>query len=187
MVPKIQTERQARALANVPKDKRPEVLKEAEKYGKLTARSITEAAKKRASKTTKPERPKDKVGYEIPERAWAIWDRRNESREKLRPLYELKQWATDMQGSTDIFYRARGFNFGDIARDTGQLIYKIQQAIPDVVCTKCQGVDPECDFCYGRGMISIELAKSVTPIEMLKIRDKMTSDDSSEKLSVSGR
>jgi hypothetical protein len=33
MVPKIQTERQARALADVPKDKRPEVLKEAEKSG----------------------------------------------------------------------------------------------------------------------------------------------------------
>jgi hypothetical protein len=46
MVPKIQTERQARALADVPKDKRPEVLKEAEKSGKLTARSITEAAEK---------------------------------------------------------------------------------------------------------------------------------------------
>jgi hypothetical protein len=184
MVPKIQTERQARALADVPKDKRPEVLQEAEKSGKLTARSITEAAEKIVPDVIE----KDKIGRDIPQRAMAVWNRRRELNPKLRPLYELKQWATDMQGSDDIFYHVRGFDFNKLILEAGALIFHLKQAIPDVVCTKCQGILADCDFCYGRGMISKDLGRTCTPVEMKNIIKKQISkNDSAKRLSISGR
>lgn len=176
--------RAGEALASVPEEQREAVLEDAKKSGSVTGKSIKKAAAKKAPKT---ERPKDKNGYPIPERAIAIWNRRNELNDKLRPLYELKQWAIDMQGTDDIFFRHRGFNFGKLALETEALIFHLKQTTPEVVCTKCHGVDPACDFCYGRGMISTALAHGTTPIEMKEMRDKLTSNDSTEKLSSASR
>lgn len=47
--PVVGTERQARALAAVPEEKRVNVLKEASKTGQVTAKSITAAARSRAT------------------------------------------------------------------------------------------------------------------------------------------
>lgn len=183
----VDKESVARELVNVPEEQREEVVEEASKGGKPTAKKVKDAASKRKPKP-KPEHPKDKTGTKIPERAWSIWNRRNELKEKTRPLYELKQWAIDMQGTTDPLYHAHGFDLGNLAKDIAQLIFQIQQLVPDVVCTKCQGLNADCDFCYGRGMISMDLARSATPIEMKKMRDQLTSgNDKSERLSSAGR
>jgi hypothetical protein len=81
----------------------------------------------------------------------------------------------------------RGFSLNNLVIEIGALIFHFQQALPDVVCTKCQGIDPKCDFCKGRGMISTYLARGIaTPIEMKEMRDKLT-DDSTERLSSAGR
>jgi hypothetical protein len=169
MVPKIHAERQARALADVPKDKRPEVLKEAEKSGKLTARSITEAAEKTKDRDVIP---KDKEGYPIPTPAMAIWNRRDEVKDKLRSLYELRQWATDMQGTTDILFVE--VTFTTLKLDIEAVIRTLKGAVPYAVCTLCQGQAPQtCTFCKGRGMISKFRYNSFTPQEMKSMRAKL--------------
>lgn len=179
------SERVARELIDVPPEKRQEVIEEASKDGKPTAKSTKAAAAK--TKPPKPERDKDKNDYPIPDRAVAIWNRRGEVKEKIRPLHELKQWITDMQGTNDPLYNVTGFSLNKLVTEIRAFIHHFQQAIPEVVCTKCQGIDPGCDFCKGRGMISLDVARGYTPIEMKEMRDKLASNDSVEKLSSSGR
>lgn len=181
----LPSEKSARELSKVPEEERAEVLDEAKKSGKPTGKSVKAAAKKTAPK---PERPKDKTGLEIPERALPIWNRRGEVREKLAPLYELKQWALDMQGAEDPLWNVRGLDFAKLAIAIDAVIYALKQAIPDTICSKCQGNDPECDFCYGRGLISKALDESVTPIEMRKIRKQLSrSNDNSQAISGASR
>jgi hypothetical protein len=172
MVPKIQTERQARALADVPKDKRPEVLKEAEKSGKLTARSITEAAEK-----IKPPEiiETDKEGYPIPESAMEIWNTRDELKEELQFLSRLRIWATDMQGTKDLLFAE--VNFSGLKLDIEAVIRTLKGAVPYAVCSACQGQAPKtCTFCKGRGMISKFRYDSFTPHEMKAIRAKLAKE-----------
>lgn len=176
--------RATEAALALPEEQQEEVLEEAKKSGPPTEKSVKKAAAKKAPKT---ERPKDKTGYPIPERAMAIWNRRNELNEKLQPLYELEKWADNMQGHSDIFFRVHGFDFSKLLHEVQDLIFHIKQVIPEVVCTQCHGVDEACKFCYGRGMIPMSLAKVATPIEMKGMRDKLTPNDSIEKLSSSSR
>jgi hypothetical protein len=170
MVPKIHAERQARALADVPKDKRPEVLKEAEKSGKLTARSITEAAEKTKDRDVIP---KDKTGYPITP-AMAIWNRRDEVRDKLRPLQELRQWAEDMQGSNDPLFAE--ITFSSLKLDIEAVITTLKGAVPHAVCPACQGQAPQtCTFCKSRGMVSKFRYHGVAvPEEMKAMRAKIS-------------
>jgi hypothetical protein len=173
-----------RALAHVPEDKREEVLSKAVKSGKVTGKSVRQAA----AQTFRPDViEKDRIGRDIPTPAMTVWNRRKELNPKLRPLYELKQWAQDMQGTDDILLSA--IDFGSVVRQLGQLILTIQQGIPDVVCTKCQGQAPKtCTFCKGRGMVPISKARAYTPVEMKEIIEKQTSEnDRVERLSSTGR
>lgn len=178
----------ATEIGKVPEEQREEVLEEAKKSGKVTQKSVKEAAKKTTKPKPKPEKEKDKNGYPIPERLMPIWNRRNEVRDKLQWLSELKQWATDMQGTDDIFWLVRGFKFNNLITEIEALHFRLQLIVPDVVCTACQGEGNEtCDLCFGRGMIPLSLARQVTPIEMKKIRDRMSANDSAERLSSAGR
>jgi hypothetical protein len=172
-----------RALAVVPKEKQAEVLAKAKKSGKLTGKSIREAA----AKVFKPDdvMEKDKIGRDIPEAAMAVWRRKNELKPQIVPLRELHQWAEDNKGTEDLLLRM--IDFGKLVRDIEQVLFDINQAIPDVVCTQCQGqAETTCTFCKGRGMISMDKAK-LTPHKMKTIINKTASqDDKFEKLSVAG-
>jgi len=181
--------RAAGALADVPPEQREEVIEEASEGGKPpTETAVKKAAAKRKPKPSKPERQKDRTGLEIPERALPIWNRRGEVREKTAALYEVRQWAKDMEGTEDPFWNVRGLHFRQLFTDITLVINQIRQADPDTVCSKCQGVDPSCDFCYGRGMISADLDKTVTPIEARKIRKQLSAtNDSTEVISGAGR
>jgi hypothetical protein len=163
----ISTESQARELAKVPETKRVQVLGDAKKKGRLTAKSIKEAA----SKLDAIE--KDKTGYPIPTPAMAIWNRRDEVRDKLRPLQELRQWAEDMQGSDDPLFAE--ITFSTFKLDIEAVITTLKGAVPHAVCPVCQGQAPKtCAFCKGRGMVSKFLYHGIAvPEEMKAMREKL--------------
>jgi hypothetical protein len=163
------SERQARELAVVPEEERAEVLEDVKKKGKPTAKKIRDAVKKH---TAKPEVPKDKEGYPIPDMALPIWARRDEVKDKLAMLYELRQWSDDMQGTRDLLYGAE-ISFSTLSLQIEAVIQTIKGAVPHAVCTKCHGEDPGCDFCKGRGMISKYRyhAMPATPVEIKKMRE----------------
>ena len=178
MVPKIQTERQARALADVPKDQRPEVLKEAEKSGKLTARSITEAAEK-IVKAEVIER--DHEGHQIPLPAQDTWNRRHEVDEFLQHLSKIKSWAEKLQKSSDRFYAVKSFSAQEVYTDCGNIYRMIKDLIPWSICPTCQGQAPKtCALCHGRGMISKHTWDSGIDSVTKKMMKKKAEDDSSK-------
>lgn len=180
--------RAQKALTGIPEEQQAEVLEEAKDTGKVTGPSIKAAAvKKRAAAkpVSKPEQQKDTRGTVIPERCLPIWNRRNdpELREKLHWLNEFKQWATDMQGTEDIFWNVPGFSLNTLILQIGELRHHLKQAVPEVVCTTCQGVTSECELCHGRGMIPEHLATKVG-LQVLEMRDKLShSNDSAKRLS----
>lgn len=183
----------ADALAEVPEEYRKKVLAAAKKSGKVTAKSIKEAAKKivPVSLSIPDVIEKDREDREIPEPAMAIWNRRNELRPQLRALSELKEWARLMQDNQDLLYADLKFN--DLVTQIGIVEQTIKRGVPHAVCTKCQGDSDRifhCDFCKGRGMISEYQYHGMpyTPEEMKKIIEKKTSkNDSTKKLPVSSR
>lgn len=159
------------ALANVPPEKRDEVLEEAGKNGKPTKKTVRAAAKKTKEKS---EIPKDREGYPIPTPSMAIWDRRDELKEKLAFLSELKQWADDMQGNSDPLYAE--VVFSGLKLDIEKVIRTLKLAVPYVVCSACQGQAPDtCTMCKGRGMISKYRYHGIpaTPDDMKEMRQKL--------------
>lgn len=182
----VPSSRALQELDKSPEAAQAEVLEEAKKSGKVTKPSVKAAAKKVAARKGTPERIKDKANRDIPERALPIWRRRGEIREKLAPLYDLDQFALDMQGTEDPLWTVRGLKFANLSIAIRSVIFQIKQALPDRVCTKCQGIKSECEFCYGRGMISNDLADGIqTPVEMKDMLKKLSrSNDQSAKLPV---
>jgi hypothetical protein len=165
------TESQLRELAVVPEEERVEVLEEASKDGKKpTAKKIRVVARK--GHKPKPEVPVDREGLPIPDMALPIWARRDEIKPKLAMLYELRQWADDMQGTDDPLYGAE-IQFGTLKLQLEAAIQTMKGAVPHAVCTKCSGEDPSCTFCKGRGMISKYRynERPFTPVEIQKMRE----------------
>lgn len=168
----VTTESQARELGSVPESDRPEVLEEAKKNGRVTAKSIKTAARR---VKTKHEIPKDREGLPIPTPAMAVWLRRDEVKEKLTFLGELKQWADDMQGTGDPLYAE--VSFSGLLLDIEKVISILKTAVPYVVCSACQGQAPNtCTMCKGRGMISRFRYHGIpaTPDSMKEIRQKVS-------------
>lgn len=158
---------QADELTKVEPAKRARVLKAAKKKGKLTAKSIKETAKEIK------EGPKDKTGFPIPEPAMETWNRRNEVKPKLDWLYDLRQWAEDMQGSDDPLFAE--IVFSGLKLDIEKVIMMLKGAVPHAVCTTCQGMAPKtCVTCKGRGMLSeyVYEHSPAIPEEMKAMREK---------------
>lgn len=168
----VDKEAHARELAAVPEADRPKVLEDAKKNGKVTAKSIKTAARK---VRTIDVIEKDKTDYPIPELAMPVWNRRDEVKDKLRSLYELRQWATDMQGNEDPLYAE--VVFSALKLDIESVIQRINGAVPYAVCPACQGQTPKtCTFCKGRAMVSKFLYHGVAvPEEMKAIRKAVAS------------
>ena len=190
----IVNENQARALADVPENKRASVIREAAKTGKITADSI-EAAASKMSKTVDTDRPiesgtssktppsnvpltkgqklRDEKGYEIPEEPAALWPRRSELQALMTKVSEVKCQIEKSLAEDDPIYR--GIR-NTILAELGGIHYQISRVRAYAVCTDCQGfpnanVSP-CRLCYGTGLIGKETYESVTAKEKRQMRER---------------
>lgn len=167
---KIQNERQARAIAEVPQEQRQAVIKLATKGGSpLTAKAIESAAEivKKANESPKQVSPVgdtlpivkateyDELGCRIPSDALPFWHRRQEIQNILSEISRIKCLVEKAKKEGDCM-------FGKVSNgviDQLTLAYsQISEAKPYAVCTSCQGVfsvQPKgCAFCGNKGLIS---------------------------------
>lgn len=163
--PLVDSERAARALAEVPADQRVEVLKEAVKDGPVTAASIAEAAEE-IVETEKPAKPKvhdvDKEGNVIPDLILEDWKHAEEVGKKVYALLtEVRDIVKKgLDGKRDIA-------FAEIANPTlaeiDSLRYTLSQILPHALCPSCSGKTRKtCIRCRLRGWLSKFLYKNTT-------------------------
>jgi hypothetical protein len=178
--PLVDSERQARALKDIPEDKRAEVLEEAAKSGKVTAKSITEAAKVIQIEVIEV----DKEGHMIPTPAKDTWKRRDEVDEYLVWLSRIRSWAEKLQKSNDKFYAVKEFSAQEVYTDCGNIRRMISCLVPYSICATCQGQAPKtCASCHGKGMISKHAWDHGVSPETKKMMKKKAEDDAPQRLS----
>ena len=164
---KIDTERQARAIAAVPEEQREAVLERASRKGRLTALRITEEAKQES-----PVIDLDKTGYPIPQRAMPYWNRMDETEEFLGLISKARCAIRGINQDDKMYGEVHIQSVVAILNDAYR---QFAQAVPYAVCTSCQGqVADSCRFCKGRGVISKFRYDTCVPIELKAIRDKAT-------------
>ncbi len=147
----IENERQARALSKVPEEDREEVIKKAKKNGKLTASSITDAAKETVKEIhldkTKAQRP-------IPEHVVEDWNRSIETAAELVSMIQkvVNTLREGVESNDKIF---REFTSSVVTQAEG-LRYTIKSQLGGhALCPFCHGNKPDkCDSCSQRGFIS---------------------------------
>lgn len=162
----VQLPSQATALLGVPKPSQRDILKKAARSGKVTARSIREAAKE-----SKPEVQKDETGIAIPDAILEDWARADETGNRLlRMISTLRTEIKKGFDDEDIIFRevTQGIN-----ADLNNAYATIKGIVPHAVCTSCQGHGrSKCNLCKGRGWISKFLFDTAIPEETKKVRQK---------------
>lgn len=110
----------------------------------------------------------DATGYPIPERAIAIWERRDTAGALIADLRSVRSFLEAAVKSKDILFSEVNLNAADCELES--LISRITAAIPYAVCPSCQGKLPEkCKGCSGRGMVSKTKFERTDPA-LLKVR-----------------
>jgi hypothetical protein len=110
----------------------------------------------------------DATGYPIPERALAIWGRRDDVEGIIEVLRETKRTLAGYSAARDILMAEVNLNAADCELDS--LISRLQAAVPYAVCPMCQGKLPEnCTGCGKRGMVSRAKFERTDPA-LLKVR-----------------
>lgn len=169
---KIQTERQARALAPVPVEKRVEVMERVIEQGAVTAKAITETAALIAPPVKcEPEQVHDKTGFPIPVEVVDDWNRAESYAETLRSLSRIKVSLEEGLENRDvIFAEVNNTTISTLKNAYGDL----KRVLPYAVCTSCQGRQrSKCTFCKGRGWLSEFLYKTAVPEITRRIREKV--------------
>lgn len=154
--PLVDNERQMRALAQIPEEKREAVLKKIEKSGEdITAKSIGAAAPKpRPSPPVKaPEIiHKDKIGRVIPRDVVPIWLRAQEIQDLMTMVSKVKGTVCLAQDDKDILFAS--MNFSATIADLTNAHTNIKTQLPYAVCPYCQGLNKaKCRACNTRGMV----------------------------------
>jgi hypothetical protein len=170
----IENERQARALAAVPEEKREEVLEAAAGTGKLTAKSITEAAEKVAPNpvpATKPEKVihRDKTGYAIPDSIYPDWQRAETFQAIITDLHRVKLAVEKALDDADLAFREiTNSTVADMKNAWGDL----QRVLPYAVCPTCAGHNRAgCMTCKKRGYLSKFAYEHWIPEELRTLRE----------------
>ena len=153
---KITSERQARALKNVPPEKHEAVLKAASASGPATAKKITAAA-------AKPDIQMDRLGITIPPKAMPFWNRREEVQGLLSRVSAIKSAVKHAQDTKDLlFIEMEQSGYSSALAFLDNVYGGIKRAMPHTVCPKCQGkLVEKCPLCGGRGVISEVLYQRV--------------------------
>jgi hypothetical protein len=183
--PGLSNEKQARALKRVPEKDRAKVLKAAEKLGKITPRTITEAAKVIEVELIEV----DHEGHQIPKSSMKTWNRRNEVDELLRHIANVRAWSEKVQKSTDKLYAVKEFSAQEIFAQSGNIYRMLKVLVPWSICPTCKGVTPStCGDCNGRGMIHKDRWDRVDSVTKRMMKKKADEDAShSTRLSVASR
>jgi hypothetical protein len=127
----------------------PEKFEQIQKGDKTVGEAVREIKKEKASQDPFI----DALGFPIPEPARPYWNRADEVKAILNQLSRLKTWAEEMNDRKDPLYVEVNLNF--IRVELSNIRQNLKGALPYVVCTLCQGEQPEtCVLCRGRGVIS---------------------------------
>ncbi len=152
--PLVNSERQVRALTEVPPDVRAEVLTQVSQTGKVTAKRITEAAKAVVQKITrkKPEQFKDKIGCPIPDDVLKDWREAESFDDLLKQVQRIKLRVSKALDDDELaFCEITNSTVADLHNAWSAL----QGLIPYAVCASCEGHNREnCTLCKQRGYLS---------------------------------
>ncbi len=162
--PRFTNERQIRALADVPEDKRSEVLEEAAKGEKLTAKKIKQAGEKVA-----PEELVDEIGRTVPKDLQFRWLEALQVGKEIRDAGRAWKRAVDAHLAHDDQYKQKHNLSDKMSADIGQLVYELSCAIPHAVCPFCQGLVERCEKCHSRGWVGKHYWTSSVPEKLKKI------------------
>jgi len=173
----ITNERQARALAVVPKESRARVYKQAVKTGDTTAAGIQKAAAQIVIRDAAPKPSKndavlvDETGYPIPNTvALEYWERSDEVKQVLDLINKAKSAVGDLLDTKDRLWHEAHIQSAHI--DLKNAFRSMATAMPYAVCGYCQGQTTKtCTFCGGKGLVS-KHAWNLIPEEIRDIRAK---------------
>lgn len=177
---KIANESQARALAAVPEEQRAEVVETAAAgNGKLTAKTITEAAEtvtgRAAPPTSSPPikaaAPRDRIGCPIPADVLPDW-------REAEALDDLVKQVHRMKLRVEHAIEERELAFREITNSTVADLQnawsELQGVIPYVVCPTCEGHTREtCTLCRQRGFLSRFAYEHYVPEKTRQFREKL--------------
>lgn len=178
----ITKESQARVLVSVAPEKMSAVVAEAKRIGPITAKTLNEAKNTVLATTSAKASPDkasvlDKTGCKVPDKALKFWNRREEVKDWMDMLSEVKCGIEKAKKADDLLYiEVRQSIIGDLNMIREGLSY----ALPFAVCTSCNGqLADKCSLCKGRGVISESLYKKV-PAEIRAMREKMAKKGASK-------
>ncbi|HEX2879854.1 MAG TPA: hypothetical protein VHO25_10020 [Polyangiaceae bacterium] len=173
---KITNERQARALAPVPEEKRVEVLEEVAEKGTVTAKAITEVAERVTAKSAEPKAKEqkqnhlDKTGYPIPEAILADWQKAEAFRSILSQLQTIKLLVEKSVENSELLFAEIG---QDTVADLKNAWTTLKQLLPYAVCPSCQGrTRAKCSACKRRGFVSEFGYKHWFAKEVIELRER---------------
>lgn len=154
---KLTNEGQARELGKVDEEDREEVLEEAAKSGKVTAKSIKEAAEKREIQL-------DKLGSPIPEEILQDWQRAEQVSPIMHKLSEIRSYVKRGLDDEDLILAEIN---QQVIADLNNAYRFMKNIAPYSVCPTCQGLQRDsCRLCKKRGFISKFLYDAAIPEEL---------------------
>lgn len=187
---KITNERQARELGRVAEDDRPDVVRDADKNGRITGESLKQASlshnnrtvlttvnTNQPTKTGKSEKPiieLDEIGIPIPEDGLPFWARKQEVQDLLTQISRIKCTIENAKNSDDpMFAKVSNAVISELER----VYAHVMEAKPYAICTTCMGrftVQPKgCSFCGNKGLISKWQWDNQSRKEVKEMRMKM--------------
>lgn len=110
----------------------------------------------------------DQTGIIVPEDCLVLWNRRNEIKEMMAEISDIKSRIKNGKDSGDpLFFEIGNELFADLSVCREGISY----ALPHVVCPTCNGhLKEKCQLCHGRGVISKHLYETV-PAKMREMRE----------------
>ena len=177
----LRNERQARALAKVPREKRKRVMDAlAEGKEAITADRITKAAE---GFLASPEaimqgvdpivdaQELDELGFPLPAATLERWHRRGVIMELLKQVSSVKSKVKASMEAGE--WLGNNINFQSMMADLSNAYSTIKFCMPYAVCTSCNGVRIEkCTLCKGTGLVSEFTWNKICPVEIKELRKK---------------
>lgn len=171
----IKNERQARAISDVPPERREEVMDAVQKNGPVTARTIKEVAAKiiDVPLDSEPDVMRDLTGYPIPENQIEFFTRKDVVTKLIHQVETIRGAVVNAQNGTDKLFI--GIDLPSIIIDLGNIHQTLKEAIAFAVCPFCQGhTAPNCRPCKKRGVFSEFEWNTKAPAELKAIRAKVS-------------
>lgn len=161
---RVDSEKSARELAQVPKDKRVAVMDSIPEKMEISPKTIKAAAEE------KEKEPLDKTSHPIPALIRDDWFRAEEvGRDLMQAISEVKVRIEKGIADEDVIFNE--IKKSQPVTELKSIYGIVSNIVPYSVCTSCQGHSrSKCSFCRGRGFISKFLFDHAVPEETKKLR-----------------